>query len=493
MDGSFRGEGDLSARDRVRTVAPPPAIADRAGPAPPRRLPSVEPQRRGIGRRTGAALLDDVGTVALPDGPSEPDWWQAIQWFRDPVGYVERGAAAHGSIFRARLGPTGKVAVIGDPAAIRQVLDARPEEVRMGDANGLFRPVVGSSSLLLLDGNEHLRHRRILLPMFRGAAFQRFLELIREIADREISALPERGELPLRRLFDQIAVAVIFEVMLGPADSRRPALIAAFRAVMALSGSPFTLTPQFRKSLGGLSPYGRLMRRLAALDRLFLIEIESRRLDPALADRCDVLSGLIAATDSHGVGLADRELRDQLMTLLMAGHETSAAGLSWAVERLRCNQHCLEPLLASVDGADKLAYLEAFIRESLRQRPVVGVMVRKLLVTAHLGPYSLPPGWIAMNSIVLAHRDPGEYPEPERFRPERFLPPVKEMPLWIPFGGGIRRCIGMALAELEMRVVLRALLSRYLIEPDDRLAAKIGRERFILVPGDHARCQISRR
>ena len=418
----------------------------------------------------------------LPPGPRAHHLRQSLAWFNHPVRFMERGRERYGPIFAARFGPEQRAVFISDPDAVREVVRGDPAILWMGDANGLFRPVVGSSSILVLDGEEHLRHRRLMMPAFRHNHVARFEELIVGTVERRVAGWPIGQRFPIQGEMEAIAFSTIVRLALGSEDGPHVSrLRELFARMMDLCESPFTLLPYFRRELGGLSPYGRLVRILAELDEIVFAEIDARRgrAERDLGD--DLLSMLVGARGADGTPMTDREIRDELVTMLMAGQETTTSALSWSFERLARNPAVTEHLVAELERGDEV-YLDAVIKEVLRQRPPIPVMVRKLRGPATVGEYECPPGWVLMPSIYLLHREPSVYPEPDRFRPERFLEDPPPAHAWIPFGGGQRRCLGANLAEFELRVVLRTVLPLLELAPTTSAPEPIRRQRFAFSP-----------
>jgi cytochrome P450 len=282
---------------------------------------------------------------------------------------------------------------------------------------------------------------------------------------------------------EEISFSTILAVVLGTDSGLAEARIRAlFPRLMDLCRSPLTLMPSFRRELGGLSPYGRLMGVVEELDDAIYAEITMRRKDAALEDRRDLLSVLARAKGIDGEPLSDRDLRDEIVTLLMAGWETTTSALAWAFERLARHPEAADRLAASLEEGDR-SYLGAVVQETLRQRPVIPALVRKLAAPFSVGEFLFPARWVLMPAVYLLHHDPSTYPDPHEFRPERFLDGPPPGALWIPFGGGVRRCLGVNLAELEMRVVIETAITRLELRPTDPRPERPRRERFTLTPG----------
>jgi cytochrome P450 family 135 len=429
----------------------------------------------------------------LPPGPRLPGAVQTVQWMYRPIEFMERCRARYGPIFSLRLGPASNVFVIADPLAAKQVLTADPEHFRAGDTNGIFRDVVGNHSILVMDGPEHLHHRRILLPVV-GRHAERYRELIAGIARERVATWKEGSEIRLLGEMEAISFEVMMRIALGTdgKSERESKLRTLIPEMMDRCESPFTLIPWFRHEMGGVSPYARLMRFIDGIDEILYEAISERRADPLVEIRDDALSLLIRATHEDGSSLDDRVIRDELLTMLMAGYETTTAGLTWAFERLLRSPDKLERLLRELKDGDQ-TYLMAVVKETLRRRPVIPIAARKAMVPIELMGYSLPAGSVLMVAIYLIHGDPDLYPDPKAFKPERFLdvdPKGTEGGAWIPFGGGIRRCLGASLAQYELAVVIRTVLEEAELSLVQEAAEPVARRRFTLSPGREGRVRV---
>jgi cytochrome P450 len=406
-----------------------------------------------------------------------------------PIPLMERCRERYGPIFSMNMGPAA-VVMISDPRLAKGVMAGDPKILRAGDTNGLFRPVVGSHSILLLDGEEHMRHRKIMLPAFGGGHGQRFADQVREIAEERISGWRTGQRLSLRDEMEAISFESIMRVVFNDdAHGRQGRLRELIPEMMDRCDSPYTLLPWFRKSLAGLSPYARLMKVVGEVDEALYEAIDERRADPLVQLRDDVLSLLLRAIQDDGRPLGDRAIRDELLTLIMAGYETTTSALAWSFERLMRSPAPMERLIAELErGEDE--YLNAVVQETLRCRPVVPVVARRLRAPQEIGGYTLPAGTILMVSIYLVHNDPEGYPEPDRFRPERFLGGTPDQAVWIPFGGGVRRCMGASFAQLEMKVVLREVLTRVKLRARSEASELAKRTRFTFAPAGGAEAEI---
>ncbi|MGH2955487.1 MAG: cytochrome P450, partial [Solirubrobacterales bacterium] len=407
-----------------------------------------------------------------------------------PIPFMERCRDRYGPIFSIRLGPSGHVFVISDPAAAKQVLTADPEFFRAGDTNGIFKDVVGNHSILVMDGPEHLHHRRILLPVV-GRHAERYRELIAEVARGRVATWEPGTEIRLLGEMEAISFEVMMRIAMGSdgTSEREAQLRTLIPQMMDRCESAFTLIPWFRHELGGITPYARLMRFIEGIDEILYEAIAERRKDPLVQVREDALSLLVRATYDDGAPLEDRVIRDELLTMLMAGYETTTAGLTWAFERLLRSPEKLERLTDELEAGDE-SYLMAVVKETLRRRPVIPIAARKASMPIELLGYTLPAGSVLMVSIYLIHGDPEIYPDPKEFRPERFLdsdPKGTEGGAWIPFGGGIRRCLGASLAQYELAVVIRTVLEEARLSAIGEEDEPVARRRFTLSPGGQGR------
>jgi cytochrome P450 family 135 len=419
----------------------------------------------------------------LPPGPSGPGWVQTSQWMFRPIEFMERCRRRYGRIFTLRLGPKHNVTMVAEPRLAKDVMAGDPAVFRAGDTNGLFRPVVGSNSILLLDGDAHMRQRKILLPGFGASHGAQFVDQVREITQERISSWKPGQRLRLQDEMEAISFASIMGVVFGDhSEDSHAELKRLIPEMMDRCDSPFTLMPWFRRELAGGSPYARLMRVIDEIDALLYETIEERGADPMTQLRDDTLSLLLRAEHEDGSPLTDQEIRDEVLTMVMAGYETTTSGCAWALERLLRSPDKLERLTTEIEGGEDDAYLDAVVKETLRVRPVVPVVARHLAEAVELDGYLIPAGSTVMVSIYLVHNDADTYPEPQNFRPERFLGGTPDGAAWIPFGGGVRRCIGARFAELEMKVVLTQVLATARLRAIGRSDEDAKRKRFTLGP-----------
>lgn len=429
-----------------------------------------------------------VPVPSKPPGPRTPGIVQTLEWMYRPIPFIEGCRRRYGDIFSLRLGPRRNTVVIAEPTAARQVMRGDPSIFRAGDANGILKPVVGPSSLLVLDGDEHMRHRRIMLSAFSAQHGPAFADAV-EVATREHVASWQAGDtIKLQEEMEAISLEAILRLALGPGPVDR---LAQFRALvpemMRRCASPFTLLPYFRHELGGITPYARLRQVLDELDSLFLDAIVERQASSS-EDASDCLSLLCAATDENGTPLSNRQIRDELLTMIMAGYETTSSALAWAFERLLRSPEVMSRLQDDLArGSDE--YLDALVKEVLRLRPVVPVVARTVREEVALNGHVIPGDSVLMVSLYLIHRDPALHSEPDEFRPDRFLEGGEGEP-WHPFGGGVRRCLGASFAQLEMKVVLRAILAAATLRAPDPADEPVVRKRFTFAPASGARATV---
>jgi cytochrome P450 family 135 len=388
---------------------------------------------------------------ALPPGPRLSRAAQSVAWTARPGPFMLRAQREFGDAFTLRIGTEPPWVMLAHPDAVREVFTGDPSLLHAGRANVVLRPFLGRSSVLLLDGPEHMRERKLMLPPFHGSRMAGYRDMVAAIAREHVAAWPRGEPIALAPRMQAITLDVVLRVIFGVReearlDALRDRLRQMLDRVMGI-GSIFLMLTAGPDRIERL----RLFRPVVApVDALLSEQIRERRAAPG----DDVLSLLLAARHEDGSAMSDRELRDELVTLLVAGHETTATALSWTAERLVRMPGGWQALQ---DGGEE--YAEAAGREALRLRPVVPIVLRRLQAPMTIAGLDLPRGTLVAPSIYLVHRRPDVYPDPARFRPERFLAADGERPqggtyTWIPFGGGVRRCIGAAFALMELRVVL---------------------------------------
>jgi cytochrome P450 len=431
----------------------------------------------------------------LPPGPPLPLAVQTVLWMFLPIPFMDRCRARYGDVFTVRLPLSGGGVVnICDPQLIRTVFADRGDRLRAGEANNVLKPILGDRSVLLLDGPEHMRQRKLMLPSFHGERMQRYGTLITEITAERVAGWPRDGAFPLRQEFQAITLDVIIRAVFGVDDAARLSeLRTALAGLLGVGRNRLTMLPFMQRALGRRSPWARLMRAREAVDTLLYAEIRRRRAVTDLAERDDVLSLLLLARDEEGREMTDAELRDELVTLLLAGHETTATSLAWLFDLLLHEPPAMRRLEEEVLDGTGTAWLDACITEGLRMRPVVPVVARHLTEPLELGGWRLPAGTYVAPNIVETHRRAETYPEPLRFRPERFLDSRVDSFAWLPFGGGIRRCVGAAFASFEMRAVVPEVVRRVRLQPASPRPEAIRRRGITLAPPHGVRVRASSR
>jgi cytochrome P450 family 135 len=402
---------------------------------------------------------------ALPPGPRMPRALQTAIWSRQAQWMLSQCHSRFGDMFTLKIAYEGTWVMVSDPEVVKQVFTGDPKVFHAGEGNDILRPILGENSVLVLDEKPHIGQRRLLLPPFHGERMQGYERTMTEIAAREIESWPASTPYKLRPRMQAITLEIILETVFGVhGGERMAALRGALRDFLDLTTDPRLLAPVLMVGPDRIRGFPPFRRRVDRVDSLIYAEIAERRAAEDVEERDDVLSMLVAARHEDGSPMSDAEIRDELLTLLTAGHETTATALAWAVERLSRHPEKLERLRAEVLAGED-AYLTATIQETLRLRPVVVLVIRKLTEPVELGGYELPAGAKVTPSIYLMHRNPEIYPDPEAFQPERFLDNPPGTYTWIPFGGGVRRCLGAAFAQFEMQVVLRELVRRREVAP----------------------------
>jgi cytochrome P450 len=413
-------------------------------------------------------------TSGLPPGPRLPRLAQTLAFIFAAPRFLDACRRRYGDAVTLRTLFDSPFVMVFDPALVKELFQGSNEQLHAGEANALLGPILGERSVLLLDGAEHLRHRRLMLPPFHGRRMQAYADSMRESTDLEIESWPVGQQFRLLESMQSITLRVIMEAVFGyrPGTTAELELRRAVRGMIEPIASPrglvllraaMTALPIVKRS----APSAAAQRFEAAkreVDEILYAEIARRRADPSLPERDDVFSALLLASDDEGRRLSDREVRDELVTLLMAGHETTATGLAWTFDLVLHS-----PLVhkRALEGDD--AYLDAVVKESLRLRAVIPGVGRVVSGEPfRLNGYSVPPGVEINPSIRMMHMRSDLYPEPRAFRPERFLgPDAPDTYTWIPFGGGTRRCLGASFALMEMRIVLRRVLERAALRPAD--------------------------
>jgi cytochrome P450 len=448
-----------------------------------------------------------LAAVSLPPEPKSSPLVQTLRWSFRPLPFMQENRERYGDNFSVKfLTFERPMVMISDPAAIKALYMERSHGLPPG-RDIILTPIVGPRSLLVTEGADHLAHRKLMLPPFHGERMRSYQPLVEEIVDREIDSWPLGEEFAIHPRMQAITLEVILKVVFGVADGPRfERLRSVLTQVLEETASPVAqLTGLASRRFGGRGPWAKFEKQLKQADELLYAEIAEHRASGAYEEREDILSLMMQARfedgwsaeggseisgnderdrPKHDIGdrMSDSDLRDQLMTLLLAGHETTATALAWTFDLLLRHPQPLERLRAELEAGEEDDYLRAVISESLRLRPVVPLAGRRLSVDLETENLHLPAGTDVTPAIWLTHTRADVYPEPFAFRPERFLEDGPDTYAWIPFGGGIRRCIGAAFAEFELRIVLREVLTRCELRKASPAPEKIGRRNITLSP-----------
>jgi cytochrome P450 len=414
--------------------------------------------------------------MTLPPGPRLPVAAQTLGWVARPGPWLERLRDRYGDAFTLKLAHEGTWVMLSDPEAIKQVFTGDPALLHAGEANAILRPMLGPRSVLLLDGRAHMSQRKLMLPAFHGERMAAYAGLITEAAEREVASWPTGTTVAVRPRMQALTLDIVMRAIFGSRDQR---LKDALGRMLDWSMDPRKMLRVVVSGPDRIERTGFFDPTMRPVEEQLRAQIRRRRADPG----DDVLSLLVQARHDDGEPMSDEEIRDELLTLLVAGHETTATALSWALERLARHPAAWERLREGEDD-----YLDAVIKETLRLRPVLPIVLRRLQQPMEIGGWDLPAGVSVAPCIHLVHRRPDVYPEPHAFRPERFLERPAGTYTWIPFGGGVRRCLGASFALLEMKLVLRAVAAGVeRLAPDRPESEPVSRRSITLVPGREGR------
>jgi cytochrome P450 len=430
----------------------------------------------------------------LPQGPPYPRVMQALLWLKQPTWFLDHCARRYGDVFTLRLPLGANLVQISSPELVRAVFGGSNDVLRAGEANAtILEPIVGQHSVLVLDGPEHLRQRKLISPAFHGDRMRTWETAVRDITRAEIARWPEGRRFALRSAMQAITLEVVVRVVFGVEDDARyEKMRAQVACITAIGRSPFLLFATQNRKLGPHTPWARFLRARQALHELLADQIRERRAVADLERRADVLSQLLTARDDDGRAMTDDEVRDELITLLFAGHETTATSLAWAFDLLLHHPPALTRLIAELDNGDQ-TFLDAVIKETLRLRPVVALVDRHVRETTVIGGHAIPARVLLCPNIYLAQRSKNLYDNPAAFCPERFAGQAPQGLGWFPFGGGIRRCLGASFATFEMRIVIPEVLRAVTLRPASRRPARVRREAVTLVPHNGATAVVTTR
>ena len=394
---------------------------------------------------------------------------QGIAWWNRPTAFMERARAKYGKRFTIRLPGQPPFVMISEPEQLKEVFRAPPDVLHPGEGANILQPILGDHSVILLDEDPHLEQRKLMLPAFHGDKMANLTGLMEELAEQEVARWPTGRPFELHPRFQALTLEVILRAVFGlDVGARLDRLRALVPEILEFGMSFASVDRKFWREFGGFGPWARFVRARDKADVLVYEQIDERRASGE--ERDDVLSMLLEARHEDGSEMSRQEIRDELMTALVAGHETTASQLGFAFVHLAREPRVLGRLHEEIDGGDGDDYLTATIQEVLRRRPVLPQAEPRLVKKPiQIGDWRYEPGVVLGPSAWLVHHDPDIYPDPFAFRPERFLEEPPGTYTWIPFGGGRRRCLGASFAMLEMKVTLRAALRRYTIEPGSRL------------------------
>ncbi|MGE0826631.1 MAG: cytochrome P450 [Candidatus Binatia bacterium] len=433
---------------------------------------------------------------ALPPGPRLPASLQLFRWLTRPTSFMEECARRYGDCFTVRF-PFGRENIIffSNPEAIKEIFTGDPEQLRAGEANVIVRPLLGDYSLLLLDGERHLKERRLMMPPFHGERMYVYGETMRELTDQTIDTWPVGQRFSLHPSMQQITLNVILRTVFGLAENATLArLRILLTELLAQGANPFMLIPWLQLDLGPHSPWGKQVRRRREIDQLLFAEFARRRASN-LTGQEDILSMLLQARDEDGQPLSDQHLRDEMVTLLVAGHETTATSLAWIFYRILSRPDVLEKLQTELrlefgigpitaKQINKLEYLDAVIKETQRLNPILPIVGRHLRTPMRIGGHDLPAGVVVSPCIYLTHRQAALWQNPEEFTPERFLGKKPSPYEFFPFGGGVRHCLGAAFATYEMKIVLAQVLTRMTLRLAPKKPIRVVRRSITLAPSE---------
>jgi cytochrome P450 len=459
--------------------------------------------------------------AGLPPGPSYPSALQAVGFWTRPFAFLRQCRERYGKRFTIKLPGAPPFVMMTDPAEVKAVFTAPPDVLRPGEGARVLEPVVGANSVILLDEGAHMEQRKLMLPAFHGERMERLAGLMEEVAAEELDALPRDVPVELHPRMQDLTLKIVLRAVFGlDPGARFDALRLRLQKMLVFGDRPISLMPPPKDSVAArllerVGPFAQFVRNQAEVDELLFELIAERRAEGDASERNDVLAMLLEARHEDGGSaeraseiagddererakseggqpMSEQEIRDELLTLLVAGHETTATTLAWAFERLAREPRVLARLIEEVDGDDD-AYVTATIQETLRTRPVLPNAAPRLVVKPiEVGGWSYPTGCSLVPNGYLIHHDPEIYPEPFAFRPERFLDEQPGTYTWIPFGGGRRRCLGASFAMLEMKIVLRGALRTLALQPAE--GPEVPRRRNITVrPADGARTVLSER
>ncbi|MDZ7952753.1 cytochrome P450 [Nostoc sp. DedQUE09] len=436
----------------------------------------------------------------LPNCITSPSWWQLLEWIADPIGFQKKCNQEYGDIFSMQLGGLGSYVILSHPQAIQEIF-SQDSKFDVGRGNKLAEPLIGRNSIMLIDGARHRRERKLLMPPFHGERLQAYGQQICLITEQIASQWQIGQPFVVRSAMQKVSLEVILQIVFGLSEGERYQLILPLlTSWLDMTDSPLRSSMLFFQFLqqdwGKWTPWGQMKTRQSHIHQLLQAEIEEKRTKNN-QNQGDVLSLMMAARDENGQAMTDDELKDELLTILFAGHETTATTLAWAFYQIHQNPDVLSKLQQELDSLGEnpnpmeiaqLPYLSAVCQETLRMYPVLpGLFPRITKSSINIAGYQFPPDTTLMASIYLLHYREDLYPNPQQFNPERFLGRHYSPWEFIPFGGGSRRCLGYALAQLEIKLVLATVLSNYQLALVENKPLKLQRRGFTLAPNGGVR------
>jgi cytochrome P450 len=413
---------------------------------------------------------------------------QLLATWKRPAASLERLRQRYGTRITVRLPFQPPFVILSDPEEIKELFKAPPDVLHPGEGARVLEPLIGRNSVILLDEGAHLEQRRLLLPAFHGERMQSLAGLMAELTERELDSWPLDAPVALHPRLQRLTLEIILRAVFGLESGRRlDDLRDALTGVLAFSENPLSVLPALQRLAGGwFPPLRRFIEQTGHADRLMFDLIEERRAEGD-EGREDILSMLLQARHEDGSPMSPQELRDELMTALVAGHETTASQLAWGFERLAHDGRVVKRLSDEIDGGTEDEYLTATIHEILRLKPVLPNAEPRLTKCAvRIGDFEYPAGVALLASAFLVHHDPAIYPEPYAFSPERFLGVSPGTYTWLPFGGGRRRCLGASFALQEMKIVVRAVLRRFSLSAPSSRPEQTGRRSITFSPAGRA-------
>jgi cytochrome P450 len=438
----------------------------------------------------------------LPSGPTMPKWLQMAKFMRKPIEYFDECRAKYGTTFTLRLPGQPPYVVVCDPADIKKLfINSSTKQLHTGEINGsVFKPVLGSFSLLTLDGEKHLQHRKLMLPPFHGERMQMYGEIMAKMADKQMQHWRAGNKVNLFNEMRDVTFNIILSAVFGMDEDniRFKPLETALRKLLATIKSTFGLITLLFKPLqihlGPLTPWTKIIKLRKQVDEILFAEIAARR-QTNLTDRVDILSMLLQAKDENDVPMPNQEIRDEMLTLLIAGHETTATAIAWSFYRILSDRNVLEKIHTEINtfaindaelinNVNKLTYVDAAIKETFRMMPVIPYMARLTKTDYEVNQYTVPTDVAIIPCAYLAHNEISYWSEPQKYNPDRFVNSTETPYTFLPFGGGMRRCIGAAFAQYEMKIVLAKVLREINLTLPKNYQPKLVRKGIVIAPHD---------